>query len=82
MWAWPSAQAGIPFVSDTQAALGSPLQGAVELASSTRFAGVAHAPRSPCYSFRGNDGHLFFEIGFMQSPWVSLRLKSYFQNTV
>jgi hypothetical protein len=31
---------------------------------------VVHAPQSPCYSLRGNDGYLFFEIGFMHSPQV------------
>jgi hypothetical protein len=63
------AKAGIQFSSDTQAASGSPLQSAAELASSARFAGVTHAPRSPFDTLRGNDGYLFFKIGFMQSLW-------------
>ena len=31
----------------------APLQGACSLASEHRFAGVAHAPRNPCFTFSG-----------------------------
>ncbi len=40
----------------------APLQGACSLASEHRFAGVAHAPRNPCFTFSGPLASLFLLV--------------------